>query len=254
VDSNDNIYAANHDTGHILVWSNESIDQVRTLNVQVYIYTSLFVTINGNLYFTNGNTTGQIDKWTIGSTSGVIVTKFTQHCHGLFIDTNDNLYCSMGDGHRVTKISIDSSTTNAIVVAGTGGQGSAANKLDKPWGIFVDTSFNLYVADSGNNRIQFFPSGQLEGKTVAGNGAPNNLDLTLPTDVVLDAADYLYIADNENNRIIRSNRDGYQCIAGCSRTSGSGSNQFKKHMLSALIVPVTCMLLMNSMIVFRNLS
>jgi hypothetical protein len=156
---------ANHVAGRILVWSKESIGPVRNLTVRLYDLTSLFVTINGNLYFENRDKTGQIDKWTIGSTSSVIVTKFTKNCYGLFIDMNDNLYCSMRYEHRVMKISTDSSTTNVTGVAGTGSPGNAANKLDKPWGIFVDTSFNLYVADSGNNRIQFFPSGQLEGKT-----------------------------------------------------------------------------------------
>jgi sugar lactone lactonase YvrE len=191
-------------------------------------YTSLFITINGNIYFENGNKTGQIDKWTIGSTSSVIVTKFTQNCRGFFIDTNDNLYCTVYSEERVIKISIDSSTTNATIVAGTGRRGKASNELDNPWGIFVDINFSLYVADSTNNRIQCFRPGELNGITVAGNRVPNNLDLQYPTDVVLDADDYLYIADNQNNRIIRSNRDGYQCIAGCSRTSGSGSNELYK--------------------------
>jgi sugar lactone lactonase YvrE len=228
VNSSDNIYVANHGTSHILVWSKESIGPVRNLTVRLYGHTSLFVTINGNIYFENGNADGQIDKWTKGATSSVIVTKFTQHCHGLFIDTNDNLYCTFRFAHRVMKFSVDSSTTDATVVAGTGGEGSGSNELHSPWGIFVDTSFNLYVADSENDRIQLFRPGQLKGKTVAGNGVPNNLDLKFPTDVVLDANDYLYIADNQNNRIIRSNRDGYQCIAGCSRTSGSASNELDR--------------------------
>jgi hypothetical protein len=219
---------ANHVIGRILVWSKESIGPIRNLTVRLYGHTSLFVTINGNVYFENGNADGQLDKWTKGATSSVIVTKFTQNCRGLFIDMNDNLYCSMLYEHRVTKISIDSSTTNVTVVAGTGDYGNAANKLDKPWGVFVDTSFNLYVADSENDRIQLFRPGQLKEKTVAGHGVPNNLYLKFPTDVVLDADDYLYIADNQNNRIIRSNRDGYHCISGCSRQYGSASNELDR--------------------------
>jgi sugar lactone lactonase YvrE len=189
----------------------------------VYTYTSLFVTINGNIYFENGNKTGQVDKWTTDSTSSVIVTKFTQNCRGLFIDMNDNVYCTIYSEHRVNKISIDSSTTNATVVEGTGNKGNAANELSDPWGIFVDTNFNLYVADSANNRIQLFRPGEFNGVTVAGN-----LVLILPTDVVLDADGYLYIADNENHRIIRSGRDAYQCIVGCTGTSRSGANELNK--------------------------
>jgi sugar lactone lactonase YvrE len=97
--------------------------------------------------------------------------------------------------------------------------------LYNPQGIYVDINFNLYVADSRNNRIQLFQSGQLNATTIAGNGAPETIMLNNPTDVVLDADGYIFIVDSKNYRIVGSGPNGFRCIVGCSGASGSLSNQ-----------------------------
>ena len=97
--------------------------------------------------------------------------------------------------------------------------------LIDPHGIYVDINFDLYVADSGNNRIQLFRSGDLNGITLAGNGAPGTITLRYPTAVVLDNDGYLFIVDSGNNRIVGSGLNGFRCLVGCSGTSGSESNQ-----------------------------
>ena len=112
--------------------------------------------------------------------------------------------------------------------AGTGGRGIAQNELNEPWGIFVDTEFNLYVADAANNRVQLFRPGQLNGITVAGAGVPNGLQLKFPTDVVVDMNGFLFVADNQHNRVIRVKGNEYACIAGCSGTNGSAANELHK--------------------------
>jgi hypothetical protein len=84
------------------------------------------------------------------------------------------------------------------------------------------------VADAGNSRIQLFRPGQKNGTTVAGNGIPQGLILSWPTDVVLDADGYLFIADNYNHRIIRSESDKFECIVGCNNHSGTASNELNK--------------------------
>jgi sugar lactone lactonase YvrE len=115
-----------------------------------------------------------------------------------------------------------------IIVAGTGSAGSSSNELDFPYGIFVNTNFDLYVADTGNKRIQRFQSGEKNGTTVAGQGIPQNLQLNHPTNVVLDSDGYLFIADNGNHRIIRSGFDQFECIIGCTGQSGAASNELNQ--------------------------
>ncbi len=122
------------------------------------------------------------------------------------------------------KIWLGDSTTTWTTVAGTGSYGSTASMLYYPQGIFIDINFDLYVADSNNNRIQLFQLGQSNALTVAGNGASGTITLNNPTGVVLDADKYLFIADRSNNRIVASGPNGFRCIVGCSGY-GSASNQ-----------------------------
>ena len=110
-------------------------------------------------------------------------------------------------------------------VAGTGCPGPVPNMLSHPHGIFVDINFNLYVADTNNNRIQRFAFGELNGNTIAGFGSSTRFTLKRPTGIVLDADNYLFIVDSHNHRIIRSIYNGFQCIAGCSGQAGDASDQ-----------------------------
>ena len=136
------------------------------------------------------------------------------------------LYCSMFSGHQVVKKSLNDNSSTMITVAGNGSQGSTSNMLYRPFGIFVDTNFDLYVVDSNNHRIQLFRLGQINGITVAGSGSANvTITLSYPSDVILDENKYLFITDTNNNRIIGSDENGFRCIVACSMSSGSASNQ-----------------------------
>jgi hypothetical protein len=228
IDYDDTIYLADHSNRRILVWSKGSINPTRNLTVQLFAHTNLFVALNGDIFFESGNEIGRIEKWSKGSATSVLVTKFSGNCHGLFVDIENRLYCSIPGESRVVQISLDGINNTVITVAGTGSVGSGSNELSGNWGIYVDIDLNLYVADHGNNRIQRFQRGQLNGTTMAGNRIPNDLTLYRPTDVILDADGFLYIADNENHRIIRAGSNKFHCIVGCTGKNGSASNQLYK--------------------------
>ena len=113
-----------------------------------------------------------------------------------------DLYFSDTSRHRVRRISPGGIVTTA---AGTGAggfdgdAGPAANaQLDLPTGLAVDGSGNLFIADSGNNRIRKVSS---DGKisTVFGDGAAATLGL--PTGLSLDAAGNLYVTEIGSNRV-----------------------------------------------------
>ena len=97
--------------------------------------------------------------------------------------------------------------------------------LSNPHGIFINVALDLYVADSGNHRIQMFPDGASNATTVAGNGAPGTISLNQPRAVVLDALDVLFIADTMNHRIVASGSGGFRCILGCGGRAGSSANE-----------------------------
>ena len=149
------------------------------------------------------------------------------HCTGLFTDINNNLYCAQDYQHQVLRKSLSDPASAPAIIAGTGCQGSTSNMLSYPNGMFVTEKLDLYVADWGNDRIQLFRSGELNGTAVAGSGSTGTISLWGPTDVALDADGYLFILENRNHRIVGSGPYGFRCLAGCSGVQGGSSDQLR---------------------------
>jgi sugar lactone lactonase YvrE len=227
VDSNNNFYVAETSNNRVQIWSQGGGNPIRNVTNGLNSPHSVCITVNGNMYVDSYN--NQVDMWTTNATSGVMVMSTPGRCTGLFVDTNNTVYCSMDSSQRVIAISLISGANTTTTVAGNGTLGSTASLLHGPNGIVVDLNFTLYVADWGNNRIQRFWHGQLNATTVVGTGA-NGTTITLnhPTGVAVDSNQYLYIADNGNNRIVGSGPYGFRCVIGCSGSSGSSPSQLNE--------------------------
>jgi sugar lactone lactonase YvrE len=130
---------------------------------------------------------------------------------GVAVDSlGKNLYIADTGNNRVRQVSGGVITTVAgsgtLGYSGDGGSATSA-QLSLPWGVAVDSSGNLYIADVDNNRIRMVSSGVIA--TVAGstagysgdNGPPASSQLYLPDGVALDSSGSLYIADSYNNRV-----------------------------------------------------
>ena len=86
----------------------------------------------------------------------------------------------------------------------TGVSGSDASHLHNPFGVYVDGSGNIYVADVYNHRIQKWAPGATSGTTVAGISGVSGSDashLYNPAGVYVDGTGNIYIADANNDRI-----------------------------------------------------
>jgi len=223
VDTYNTIYVTDRTNNRIQVWLQGNSNPTRTISGNIDYPNSLFVTSSGDIYVDNGYYCGQVDKCLLNATSSISAMYITDVCFGLFIDINNTLYCSLTYLHQVVTKSLDDTPNTSKIAAGTGCAGSTSTTLYYPCGIYVDINFNLYVADWANNRIQLFQPGQLNAVTVAGTSG--TILLSYPSSVVLDADDYLFIVDYGNSRIIGSGPAGFRCVAGCSGTSGSASDQ-----------------------------
>jgi len=207
-----------------LVWSQWGVS-VKNISASLSHPYSVFVAITGDVYIDNGYVNGQVNLFPFNTTTVVTVMNVSGSCYGLFVDLNNYLYCSLKSFHQVVKLLLNNGTTIPTIAAGTGSPGSQSNMLNAQQGIYVDNNINLYVADCGNNRVQIFQSGQLNGMTAAGNGSTSStISLNCPTDVVLDSNGYLFIVDSNNHRIVGSGYYGFRCIVGCSG-GGSSSSQ-----------------------------
>jgi len=152
----------------------------------------------------------------------------------VFLDRDGNMYVADNNNNRIQRFPRGStSASNGVTVAGGFGQGMAANQLDHPSSVFVDSHGNLYVADQGNHRIQEFPanSGGADGITVAGGNSPgpDANELNYPMSIWVDANGYLYIADTYNSRIQRFPPGSTQTTNGVTvagtNTPGSAANE-----------------------------
>ncbi len=111
--------------------------------------------------------------------------------------------------------------------AGDGGAATNA-ELAFPFGVTVDTTGNLLIADWGNGRIRKVGNNGII-TTVVGNGAngysgnggaATNAELNYPEGVALDAAGNLFIADNDNNVIRKVENNGIITTVAGNGTDG----------------------------------
>ena len=175
---------------------------------------------------------------------GVISTVYTlpassapggyQSLEGLAVDGKDNIYYTTWEGNTVGRVASDG--TGATIIAGTGkfgfsgdGGPAAAAQLGGPSGVTVDSSGNVYVADTLNNRIRKIGTdgaiNTIAGSTstcgFAGDGGPAlSAQFCDPAEVIFDASGNLVIADYANHRVrVISAADG-------TITTVAGSGQF----------------------------
>ncbi|CAF1136291.1 unnamed protein product [Adineta steineri] len=226
VNTNNTIYVANRENNTIVIWHEQSVNPAKIIPGNFTEPNSLFVTSNGDIYIDDSEKNGRVQKWIAETNVFVTVMNVNSSCSGLFVDINDNLYCSMPNRNQVVKRSLnDPLTTSNRVAAGIGIGGSASNHLNLPRGIFVDVNLDLYVADCYNNRVQLFQSKESNGITVAGSPSLHPaITLNCPTEIILDAEKYLFIVDQLHGRIVGSSLNGFRCLFGCYG-KGSQSNQ-----------------------------
>lgn len=225
IDTNNTIYAVDHQNSGIKVWMNESINPTTSISSNLLHPVSIFVTSNGDIYIDNQYPSFQVNRWQLNTNNRAIAMYVDGYCLDLFVDVNNLLYCSIRDKNKVVSKSLYNASNILTIVAGTGCNGSTSNSLNGPHGIFVDINLDLYVADTFNHRIQLFRSGSSNAITIAGSGSLNvTITLNRPADIVLDADKNLFIVDHANHRIVGPGPNGFRCIIGCTGSSGSTSN------------------------------
>jgi len=153
----------------------------------------------------------------------------------LAIDSVGNLYIADQNDWVVRRISTSGIITTVAGTGqpGTGGDNGPATKaqLSGPEGIAVDASGNLYIVDTGNQRIRYVNSAGII-TTIAGSGPAGfsgdggpaiSAQFSSPMGVAVDASGAVYVADLDNNRIRRFTIGGaVNTFAGTTISIGDG--------------------------------
>ena len=249
-----NLYATNVDTD-ILTWGVKEMTTLPSwlsLNSDVIVSTlagsvdaslnspeGVAVDSSGNIYVADTNN-NKIRKITAdgnvstlagsdsnGSADGIGSDASFYYPHGIAVDDNGNVYVADTNNNKIRKITADG---NVSTLAGSGSYGSTDGvgidaSFNKPYGIAVDTSGNVYVADTDNSLIRKITA---EGNvsTFAGDGRNGFLDAVgiiarfyNPHGVTVDGNGNIYVADSGNNKIRKITADG-----NVSTFVGSGSD------------------------------
>ncbi|UJR19290.1 hypothetical protein I4U23_022419 [Adineta vaga] len=220
IDKNNTVYIVHKDEDKILTWYKDRFDTITISDYEDSFIYSMFVTNIGDIYI---STNRQIIKWISSSNTFTKIIKWS--CQAMFIDINNALYCLKTLHMKCLIVLLNYDETKVTVVVGPGQAKFPNDILSAPKGIFVDTNFDLYVADCLADRIHLFAFGQTVGKTVVGKNSKDiTIELDCPTEVVLDAEKYLFISIKNGLRIIGSGPNGFRCLLGCYDW-GSPSNQ-----------------------------
>lgn len=163
----------------------------------------------------------------------------------LVFDHDGNMYVSVVGENRVRRV--DFITGEISDFAGTGeagfsGDGGKARKaqLNSPTGLAIDSKGNLFVSDSGNERVRKINLETGIISTIAGTGktgfsgdgvVANKARLSNPLGLAIDKQDNLYIVDRGNNRIrkIKAENGVITTVVGTGKSGFSGDGGLAKN-------------------------
>jgi uncharacterized delta-60 repeat protein len=193
----------------------------------------LYVTDSGNnrvLYFPSGSTTatrvyGQPNFTSNTANNGGISANSLSSPDYLALDSSGGLYVSDYANSRV--LYFPAGSTTATRVYGQNGSfssntanngGISANSLSNPEGMALDSSGGVYISDSSNSRVLYYPAGSTTASRVYGqpnfasntanNSGESATTFNYPVGLTLDSAGGLYVADFYNNRVLYFASDG----------------------------------------------
>lgn len=124
-----------------------------------------------------------------------------EHIHDVGIDpVSGDLF--VGDYERDV---LQRFTSTGSLVAELGGTGSSPGLFAGIWGVSTDSAGNIYVADTGNRRIQKLAS---DGSFIAEWTSYAGTTFQKPTGVFVDARDVVHVCDSLAERIVLFDPDG----------------------------------------------
>jgi protein gp37 len=218
-------------SGNIFIADTQN-NSIRAVNTQTAAITVAGVTIQPNTVATVAGT-GTLCSGvaTACGDGGLATSAELANPYGVFVDSAENIFIADTDDYVIREVAASSGiittvagnyaqcTPLGVTLCGDGATATSA-QLGPPFGVVVDTSENIYLADTGDNRIRVvanpnnqaitiagvvIPPGDIA--TVAGTGtrgyagdgaAATSALLDTPFGVFVDSSGDIFIADTYN--------------------------------------------------------
>jgi sugar lactone lactonase YvrE len=170
-----------------------------------------------------------------GSTDGNGSTARFLAPSSVAVDASGNVYVADKNSNTIRKVTSSGVVTTLAGLAGIPGSrdGTGSNaRFNNPSGVAVDSSGNVYVADTYNNIIRkVTPSGVV--CTLAGfalnsgstDGLTSNARFNFPSGIAVDGSGNVYVADQNNNTLRKLTPGGLvTTLAGLAGSSPGSSD------------------------------
>jgi sugar lactone lactonase YvrE len=160
--------------------------------------------------------------------------------NGVALDSSGDIYIADTNNDVIRKVTASNDIITTVAGSGSAGysgdKGAATSaKLTIPDSVAVDSSGNIYIADTGNNVIREVSASSGDITTIAGdgtsgysgdNGAATSAKLSIPNGVAVDSSGNTYVADTGNNviREIVASSSEIKTVAGTGASGYSGDN------------------------------
>lgn len=211
-------------TNFVLLWGDTST------NTQTVAITTLAHTNQSDVAWwmikENSTVPNSGDAWWVAQkpTTYTFTNNNTETKH-VYVFVKDSVW-NVQPEYLSYEISLDVNTINSTIIGNTSRdteENWLSAWLSSPKWIYVDSLGNIYIADSGNNKIKKYDStgtwlmtiGDFPGDT---NGSWYGAELTIPTKVKVDSLGNIYVADSENSKVKKYDSTGTWML-----TIGDGS-------------------------------
>ncbi len=150
---------------------------------------------------------GQMDDFAT-ETSGTSESTL-RNPEGLAFDSLGNLYVNDFNNNRIVVYAPGNNSASFRVYGQQGSFTTATTSVESvplglslQRGIAIDSADNLYIADTGNNRVVFVPNGGSDATSTYTRSSPTGLSFSQPYGVCIDRNDNLFVVDSFNNRVL----------------------------------------------------
>jgi sugar lactone lactonase YvrE len=217
---------------------------------------------NASTIASGTNANGVLGQPDFTSNSSATTQSGMYQPESVFVDSSGRLWVADSWNNRVLRFDNAASKSNGANADGVLGQtdftsngfATTQNGMGTPYGIYVDSSGRLWVADWGNNRVLRFDNAASKANSANADGVLGQPDFTSGTQNTTQNGMYnpygvagdnssgrLYVADSKNNRILVFN-SAASLVKGANASFVLGQKDFttSSHGTSAttLYVPI----------------